>query len=141
MVQVMPRAGAEPAAQDPEAGSGVVDRVQANLESLGSVSLLVQEGATPEKLVRAALAGVLECRILGTIPVRFACKCTRERATSTLASLGREDLRRLASEQEKTEVRCHFCNEVYVFTEGELRDIGESAPEGKVGQPPPGEER
>lgn len=118
MVQVM-------AGQDAGDAGDVVDvvgRVQANLEILGSVSLLIQDGATPEELVRA-----LDLQILARIRARFACRCTRERAISTLASLGKNDLRRLASEQEKTEVRCHFCNEVYVFTGDELREIAESA--------------
>jgi len=123
MVQVM--AGQD--AKDTGEAADVVGRVQANMEILGSVSLLIQDGATPEELAQAAFARVLDLQILARIRARFACRCTRERAISTLASLGRNDLRRLASEQEKTEVRCHFCNEVYVFTGDELREIAESA--------------
>jgi molecular chaperone Hsp33 len=126
MVQVMAGQDAEDAGDTGEAAD-VVGRVQANLEILGSVSLLIQDGATPEELVQAAFVRVLDLQILARIRARFACRCTRERAISTLASLGRNDLRRLASEQEKTEVRCHFCNEVYVFTGDELREIAESA--------------
>ena len=107
---------------------GVVGRVQSNLESLGSVSLLVRDGATPEELANAAFKGIQEIKILAEMPVRFACKCSRDRAASTLSSLGGKDLRQLASEQEKAEVRCHFCNEVYVFTNEELREIAEGVP-------------
>lgn len=122
MVQVMP-------GQDSAGGADIVNKVQANLENLGSVSLLIQDGAAPEELIRSAFEGVLEPKVLSAVPVRFACRCSRDRAASTLASLGRDDLKKLALEQENTEVRCHFCNEVYTFTRGDILRIAETAPE------------
>ena len=65
--------------------------------------------------------GVGPVSLLDSIPVRFECKCSRERALRTLSTLGQEDLLKLAGEQENTEVRCHFCNEVYPFGASEIR--------------------
>lgn len=122
MVQVMPSHDAE--------DSGVaVSQVEANLSALGSVSLLVQDGATPEDLARAAFKGIQEVDLMDNIPAQFACRCSRERAVKTLITLGRDDLEKLASEREETEVRCHFCNEVYTFSKEELREVAESIPE------------
>ena len=122
MVQVMP-------GHDAEESGVAVGQVEANLAGLGSVSLLVQDGATPEDLARASFKGIQEVDLMDNIPVRFACRCSRERAVKTLITLGRDDLEQLASEREQTEVRCHFCNEVYTFSKEELREVAESIPE------------
>lgn len=68
------------------------------------------------------------------LELRFKCLCSRERAQSTLAALGRESLVELVRERGGTEVDCHFCREVYPFTAEELTAIAdglEAAPPGE----------
>lgn len=114
MVQVMP-------GQNPRDSMQAIDRIQANLDAIGAVSMKMQEGVLPEDLVGSVFQGVGPVSLLDSIPVRFECKCSRERALRTLSTLGQEDLLKLAGEQENTEVRCHFCNEVYPFGASEIR--------------------
>ncbi len=106
----------------------VVGAVSENVNKMGSVSLMIQDGATPEDLAHEAFKGIGDVTLMSTIPARFACRCSRERAISTLVTLGREDLRKLASERDQTEVRCHFCNEVYVFPKDEILTIADDIP-------------
>lgn len=120
MVQVMP-------GRNPDGAGEAIGRVQANLDKLGSVSLKIQEGASPEDLVLSALQGVCDVEIMSKKLVRFACKCSRERAEATLMGLGKHDLLKLSREQEVTEVRCHFCNEAYSFTASELGGLALNA--------------
>lgn len=121
MVQLMP-------GNNPEDATDMIATLEENIEKMGSVSLLIQDGATPEDLARAAFAGIAEVRFMDSIPVKFACRCSRERAENTLVTLGREDLENLASERDETEVRCHFCNEVYAFSKYDLMEIAKKAP-------------
>jgi len=121
LVQVMPGLKSE---GDDE----VVSTVAENVNKMGSVSLMIQDGATPEDLAREAFKGIGEVTLLSCMPARFACKCSRERAIKTLVTLGREDLRKLAAERDQTEVRCHFCNEVYVFSKDEVVTIADDIP-------------
>lgn len=46
---------------------------------------------------------------------RFACTCSRERVTSMLRNLGREEVESIVAEQGKVEVGCDFCGAQYRF--------------------------
>lgn len=115
MIQVMPR-------MDPKDSMEAIDRIQSNLDAIGPVSMQMQEGALPEALAEAVFRGVGPVTLLSRFPIRFECRCSRERAFRTLSTLGKEDLHRLAAEQDNTEVRCHFCNEAYGFSSSEIRE-------------------
>ena len=104
-------------------GDDTVARVEKNVGKMGSVSMLIQDGATPEDLAREAFRGISEVTLMDTIPASFACRCSRERAVKTLITLGKEDLGKLASERDETEVKCHFCNETYIFPKDEILEI------------------
>jgi molecular chaperone Hsp33 len=46
---------------------------------------------------------------------RFACTCSRERVSSMLKSLGREEVESIIAEQGQVEVGCDFCGAQYHF--------------------------
>lgn len=115
MIQVMP-------GHDPDTATQAIDLIQSNLDGIGPVSMRMKEGVLPEDLVEAVFRGAGKADLLNRVPIKFECRCSRERALRTLSTLGEEDLRRLAGEQESTEVRCHFCNEVYRFSAQEIRE-------------------
>ncbi|MDO9437799.1 Hsp33 family molecular chaperone HslO [Hydrogenophaga sp.] len=46
---------------------------------------------------------------------RFACTCSRERVSSMLRSLGRDEVESILSEQGQVEVGCEFCGAQYRF--------------------------
>ena len=46
---------------------------------------------------------------------RFACTCSRERVSSMLRNLGREEVESIVAEQGKVEVGCDFCGAQYRF--------------------------
>lgn len=54
-----------------------------------------------------------------TVPVQYACPCTRERALAPLTLLGREEIREMIDEG-GTEVVCQFCGRKYRFGPDEL---------------------
>lgn len=60
---------------------------------------------------------ILECR-----DVEFACICSKERLSDTLASLGKKEIAELVADG-KAEMVCHFCSERYTFTLDELKQI------------------
>jgi len=59
----------------------------------------------------------------GTLPLRFHCPCSRERAASTLALLGEQDLLTLIREEGAADVTCEFCRARYDFTDAALENI------------------
>jgi molecular chaperone Hsp33 len=57
-----------------------------------------------------------------TVPVSYACSCTRDRALAPLALLGRDEIEEMIDEG-GTEVRCQFCGRRYQFSEDDLRTL------------------
>lgn len=108
----------------PGAGEDVIERLERNLETIRPVSSLIDEGMTPKEIAQKLLAG-FEPEVLDTHTAIFRCDCSRERVERALISLSREELKRLAQEQEKTEVNCHFCNKHYVFSQSDLLQMAE----------------
>ncbi|MCL6638105.1 MAG: Hsp33 family molecular chaperone HslO [Firmicutes bacterium] len=112
----------------PGASENTLSVLEKNISALPPVSSLVDRGMSPEEIVALATAG-LSMKVLDRSPVRFACKCSRERVEEVLLSLGREELEKLKRERGVAEVRCHFCGEVYHFSSPELdRLLQEAAP-------------
>lgn len=124
MVQRMPLEGAH--AWNGDAGAAltaeearIIERVEQNLASLPGVSALVRQGATPNSLLDAALAG-LDPRMVAESPVSFFCPCSQDRVIRTLVTLGAADLEALARDHGGTTATCHFCNTDYRFEADDL---------------------
>ena len=60
---------------------------------------------------------------LQTDTIGYRCACSREKVERALISMGKEELSKMAAEQEKSEVTCQFCDKVYIFSREELQQI------------------
>jgi molecular chaperone Hsp33 len=56
-----------------------------------------------------------DLRLFESSPVYFRCRCSRERVSSMLQSLGKAEVDSIIAEQAKVEVCCEFCERQYVF--------------------------
>jgi molecular chaperone Hsp33 len=89
-----------------------------------------QEAALdPAALGRAALdeEHVRDLVVLDVRPVRFACPCSRERATATLTLMGEAELAEMIREDGQAEVSCNFCRARYHFSDADLEEIRRTA--------------
>lgn len=106
----------------PFATEKVISTIERNVNSLSSVTQMMSAGITMEELALKLLDG-LEPNILDESEVQYKCDCSRDRVSKALISLGANELEQMASEQDKTEVQCHFCNKKYTFTPTEIRKL------------------
>ena len=53
----------------------------------------------------------------------FNCKCSRERSISALKLLGREEIENIIKEDKKAELKCQFCQNIYLFNEEQLNSL------------------
>ena len=97
----------------------VIDRVEKNVAQLPPVTVMLENGLTPEDICRQALDG-FEFDVLDTYNPAYRCACSRDKVERAFASLKPEDLRGLAKEDGRAEVTCSFCDKVYYFTQDEL---------------------
>jgi molecular chaperone Hsp33 len=109
IVQVMP--GAE---------EDMVTELEEKIQSFPAISSLIQEGKTPQQILDILFSGQ-EVKILETSPVEFRCKCSKERIERAIVGLGNEEIQQMIDEDKGAEATCHFCNEVYHFSEDELK--------------------
>ena len=56
-----------------------------------------------------------DLRLFESSPVYFRCRCSRERVSGMLQSLGQVEVDSIIAEQSKVEVRCEFCERQYIF--------------------------
>lgn len=106
----------------PGAGEDVISRIEENIRDIKPASTMIDEGMTPEQIIDTVMAG-LSPDVLETRTVAYTCTCSKARVERALVSLGRDELRRLAQEQESARVECHFCDKTYTFTRAELEAL------------------
>ncbi|HXS04477.1 MAG TPA: Hsp33 family molecular chaperone HslO [Rhodanobacter sp.] len=108
MLQKMPDEGGHAAAADDDAWSRVVHLTA----TLGPEELI----ATPAEALLYRLYHEESARLIDTRPLAFGCSCSRERVTSMLRSLGRDEVEAaLAARGDEIEVICEFCAQRYAF--------------------------
>lgn len=105
----------------PFAKEELIDDIEKKIESLQSVTSLIEKGETPEELLGAVLKGI-EFEVTDTLPVEFRCDCSKERILKSLATLPGKDLDDLISGGEGIEVKCQFCNTAYQFETEDLKE-------------------
>ena len=105
----------------PFAPDEAIDVIEYNIRTMQSVTQMLSGGMSAEDIAMKALEG-LEPNVLDDFDVRYHCDCSRERVERALISLGEEQLRDLAQE-ENTEVKCHFCDKAYNFSSDEIEKL------------------
>ena len=82
--------------------------------AIGSVQRDELLARPPEDLMRRAFSG-LDLRVHDSHPVGFRCRCSRERVSGMLRSLGLEEVRSIIAEQQSVTVTCEFCHRPWRF--------------------------
>ncbi len=100
----------------------VIDKLEAAIAALPSMTAMLSGGATPEDILKKALDG-FEFDIIDTYEPDYRCTCSREKVTGALAAMGDEELRSLPDENGKVETTCSFCDNVYTFTKEDIERI------------------
>ncbi|MGO3732427.1 MAG: Hsp33 family molecular chaperone HslO [Vagococcus sp.] len=115
MIQVMPGASEE-----------TISEIETRLADIPQVSNLLDAGETPEQILERLL-GAENVQILETMPVQFHCNCSKERFSSALVTLGKDELTQMIEEDEGAEAVCHFCGEAYHYNADELTVLRDEA--------------
>ena len=106
----------------PGAPEDVIARVEIGIMNAGAVTKMLSDGMNGADMIRAVLEN-FEVELFEEEEVAYRCYCSRERVTSALISLGREELRDMIEEGKDIHMSCQFCDEDYVFTPEELAAI------------------
>lgn len=106
----------------PFAEESVIRFLEKKVETITSVTALLEQGYTPEQLLEQVI-GDLSIEIIDRIVPAYSCNCSKDRVTKALISVGKRELSSMVQEGKNIEVNCHFCNTNYIFTPAELQDL------------------
>lgn len=112
MIQVMPGASDD-----------IISTIEEKLKEMPLISKMMdQEHSTPEDIL-TRLLGQENIKWLDKLPVSFHCDCSKERFERGLMTLGVSDLTEIRDEDKGAEIVCHYCNDMYAFSEQDLDSI------------------
>lgn len=103
----------------PGASDEAIATLQENIARVQGVSHLLDEGGIPN-VVDTVLAG-FEREVKEVRPMRYRCRCSRERLLRHLILLSADDRDYLREQDGAIDADCVFCGEHYRFTPDELQ--------------------
>ena len=106
----------------PGAPDDVIDKVEQGIKQAGAVTKMLEKGLTPEEIL-TEVCGDLGVLFFENEPICYKCYCSRDRVTSALISLGKQELGEIAQEGKTFPVECQFCDTVYRFTPEDIQNI------------------
>ncbi|MGN0174200.1 MAG: Hsp33 family molecular chaperone HslO [Acutalibacteraceae bacterium] len=109
----------------PAAGDDTADLIEKGLKGLPSVTSMLSQGISILDIVKRVLKE-FEVEVLEENEISYKCGCSKERTDKVLKSIGKDELIRLAEEQETTEVDCHFCDKKYVYSSDDLIELSKT---------------
>ena len=106
----------------PGAPEETIDALEKGIQRAGAVTAMLEAGMTPEDIL-GQVCGDIGVVFMETTEVSYKCYCSRDRVTSALISLGREELTQIAEEGKTFPVECQFCDTIYKFTPENVREL------------------
>ena len=105
----------------PDALEEDIDFLESRIKLLSSFSKLLMEYPNQEEILKLIFKD--DYHIIETKEIQFKCNCSKEKFAGGIASLGKEEINEMITKDHKAEVICHYCKEVYRYTEEELNKI------------------
>jgi molecular chaperone Hsp33 len=99
----------------PDADELLADLLTYRLQEIPSVTELITKGMTIDEIINQILED-MDVKILEAGVPEYKCDCSREKVERALISIGRKDLEEIYDEGKEEELKCHFCNKTYKFT-------------------------
>ena len=97
--------------------------IEEQLHALPSIGKAVNDPDFPQTYVNKGFAD-FDPKFLGQRGVEFMCHCTDKRIVSMLNMLGQSELDDMAANGPfPVQVRCHYCNTMYEYTQEQVKEI------------------
>ena len=106
----------------PDAEDATLARIEEAVAQTRPVSQMVRDGLAAWDILRQVLAN-FSPTLLDEIPVRFVCRCSRERVQGIIVALGAEEVERLLEQEGRISAACEFCAEQYTIGSEEARAL------------------
>ena len=75
----------------------VLNKLEANIQKIQSVTSMLDNGHTPEQMLEQVLEG-LDLEITDTMPAQFYCNCSKKRIEKAIISIGKKEIQEMIDE-------------------------------------------
>lgn len=106
----------------PSVDEEVLVKLEKAVVGLPSVTQMLRDGMNPEEMLRFVLKD-FDVSIVDETEVEFMCDCSKDKIERALITIGKKELEDMKNEDKKAEIKCHFCNTNYMFSEEDLQNI------------------
>lgn len=107
----------------PDATEEDIYNLEKNIFASGAISKMLDQELTLEEIAKKITGDENIELIEENIMPIYKCDCSKEKMQTGIATIGKEEIKKIIQEDEKAEAVCHFCNKKYEFTKKELEDI------------------
>ena len=104
-----------------------VDRIEANVNMLESVSKMIADGKDGDEIISLLFDGI-EYEMFDEFDIEYRCTCNRDKYLRALVSLGENDMNELRADGKPIETACLFCGKKYAF---EIEEVDAAREEAK----------
>ena len=108
----------------PDTPDDILALIEKRVKSCKSITEMLDDKMSLEEIAKL-ISDDLNTYLVEEQNVIWKCDCSKERMKTAIASMSREDIESLTSD-ENIEVVCHFCNSKYNFSKNEIETILES---------------
>lgn len=110
----------------PAADEREIVKIEEALKRLPAVSTMMADGMSPCDILLHALDG-FEVEFFEPETVEYRCQCSIERVRRALLTLGPDEIRDMAKDDDGAQIECHFCDKKYHLSKQELAGLAEIA--------------
>lgn len=109
----------------PAADNREIVKIEENFKHIPTINEMLLSGLTPYEICEKALIG-FNLEILERNDISYKCSCSMDRVKRSLLTLGRDEIRNLASDDGFAEICCHFCDKKYKISARDLEKLANS---------------
>ena len=110
----------------PFASDELISRLEENLRQLPSVTSLLEDGHTPESMIRLIMKGC-DVHFFDKLPAAYVCDCSMQRVEKAIISIGKKDIQEMIDDGQPIEVGCQFCRKKYKIEVSRLKELLDNA--------------
>lgn len=102
----------------PDTPEQIIKLIEDRLKATPSITEMLEKNMSLEEIAKY-VSDDLNTYVVDECIPKYVCDCSKERIERALFSMGKKDILELSND-EITEVTCHFCNKKYHFTKDEI---------------------
>ncbi|GIM28682.1 33 kDa chaperonin [Clostridium polyendosporum] len=109
----------------PGADELLADLIMYRLQEIPPITTMISDGKSIEEVMGYVFKD-MDLKINDSIEPEFKCNCSREKVEGALISIGLKDLKEIYDDGKEEELKCHFCNKSYIFTNEQIGNLIEN---------------